>query len=294
MEEQREHTIGKPEMDERELWFSALAADDTRAYDVDKAFGRFVSRTRARSLFSTSRFMYAAAAVILALVVPSLAYWWGGERVRERFTDIVVEAPLGGKTRLLLPDSTLVWLNAGSRLVYSQGFGVDNRDVRLEGEAYFEVRKNEELPFDVRTKELGVTVLGTKFNVSDYHNDAQSSVTLVKGSVEVVAGKNSTKLSPNQRLAYESGLVDVKNVDVTPYICWKDDIINFNDMKLHDILRTLSRYYNIPIEGIESLDNEVCYGNMDLNMSIDEVLESISHTVELSYRREGNKIIVLP
>jgi len=116
----------------------------------------------------------------------------------------------------------------------------------------------------------------------------------VKGSVEVTVGENSTKLAPNQRLAYESGLMNVKNVDVTPYICWKDDIINFNDMKLHDILRTLSHYYNIPIEGIESLDNEVCYGNMDLNLSIDEILESISHTVELSYRHEGNKIIILP
>ena len=70
-----------------------------------------------------------------------------------------MEAPLGAKTKLILPDSTLVWLNAGSKIVYSQGFGVKDRHLRLNGEAYFEVRKNEKLPFDVMTKELNVKVL---------------------------------------------------------------------------------------------------------------------------------------
>ena len=211
----------------------------------------------------------------------------------EKITNSQIVVPYGKRSHMTLPDGSALWINSGSRVVYQSDFE-EKRHLYVDGEIYLDVRRDTSHPFIVKTNRIEVKVLGTKFNVSDYHNDAQSSVTLVKGSVEVVAGKNSTKLSPNQRLAYESGLVDVKNVDVTPYICWKDDIINFNDMKLHDILRTLSRYYNIPIEGIESLDNEVCYGNMDLNMSIDEVLESISHTVELSYRREGNKIIVLP
>ena len=211
----------------------------------------------------------------------------------EKITNSQIVVPYGKRSHMTLPDGSALWINSGSRVIYQSDFE-EKRHLYVDGEIYLDVRRDTSHPFIVKTNRIEVKVLGTKFNVSDYHNDAQSSVTLVKGSVEVVAGKNSTKLSPNQRLAYESGLVDVKNVDVTPYICWKDDIINFNDMKLHDILRTLSRYYNIPIEGIESLDNEVCYGNMDLNMSIDEVLESISHTVELSYRREGNKIIVLP
>ena len=206
-------------------------------------------------------------------------------------TNSQIIVPYGKRSHMTLPDGSALWINSGSRVIYKSNFE-EQRHLYVDGEIYLDVRRDVSRPFIVKSNRIEVKVLGTKFNVSDYHTDAQSSVTLVKGSVEVITGENSTKLSPNQRLAYESGQVNVRNVDVTPYICWKDDIINFNDMKLHDILKSLSRYYNIPIEGIESLDNETCYGNMDLNLSIDEVLEAISHTVSLSYRREGNKIIV--
>ncbi|WP_302963385.1 FecR family protein [Barnesiella intestinihominis] len=211
----------------------------------------------------------------------------------KEITTSQIVVPYGKRSHMTLPDGSALWINSGSRVIYQSDFE-KKRHLYVDGEIYLDVHRDTSHPFIVKTNRIEVKVLGTKFNVSDYHNDPQSSVTLVKGSVEVTVGENSTKLAPNQRLAYESGLMNVKNVDVTPYICWKDDIINFNDMKLHDILRTLSHYYNIPIEGIESLDNEVCYGNMDLNLSIDEILESISHTVELSYRHEGNKIIILP
>ena len=80
--------------------------------------------------------------------------------MKDTFADISVEAPLGSKTKLYLPDGTLVWLNAGSRMTYSQGFGVDNRKVELEGEGYFEVKRNEKVPFFVKTKDLQLQVLG--------------------------------------------------------------------------------------------------------------------------------------
>lgn len=299
MEEKREHTIGKPKMDERELWFSALAADDTQAYDVDKAFGRFVSRARARSLFSTSRLMYVAAAVILALVVPSLAYWWGGEHVRERFTDIVVEAPLGGKTRLLLPDSTLVWLNAGSRLVYSQGFGVDNRDVRLEGEAYFEVRKNEELPFDVRTKELGVTVLGTKFNFRNYMEDEEVIVNLLEGKVRLENGvrkRETSYLSPSEKVTLNkrTGEMRITPAKVANARAWTEDELFFDEMPLSDIVRELNRSYNAKIRIMdERLENDRFYAIFDKReQTIFDVLDILTETNQLIYKAEGDSVLL--
>ena len=84
------------------------------------------------------------------LLISVSSYWFGKHQIRDQFADIVVEAPLGAKTRLVLPDSTLVWLNAGSRIMYSQGFGVNDRLLELTGEAYFEVRRNEHKPFEVR------------------------------------------------------------------------------------------------------------------------------------------------
>lgn len=85
--------------------------------------------------------IYRVAAVVLLLLLPLATYWQGKEAVKHNFADMVVEAPLGARTKLYLPDGTLVWLNAGSKIVYSQGFGVDDRNLSLEGEGYFEVTK---------------------------------------------------------------------------------------------------------------------------------------------------------
>ena len=212
---------------------------------------------------------------------------------KSKTTNSQIIVPYGKRSHMTLPDGSALWINSGSRVIYKSDFE-ENRHLYVDGEIYLDVRRDVNHPFIVKTNRIEVKVLGTKFNVSDYHIDTQSSVTLVKGSVEVTTGESRTKLSPNQRLAYECGQTNVRNVDVTPYICWKDDIINFNDMKLHDILKSLSRYYNIPIEGITSLNNDTCYGNMDLNLSIDDVLEAIAYTVPLAYRKKKKKIIVYP
>lgn len=141
MEEKKSHTKNErslPDHEEQELWFSALAADDSCAYNVDKAFDRFVSRIqqKRRTVFNIPKIVYGAAAVILLLIASTISYWWGERQLQNQFADILVEAPLGAKTKLILPDSTLVWLNAGSKIVYSQGFGVKDRHLRLNGEAY--------------------------------------------------------------------------------------------------------------------------------------------------------------
>ena len=96
------------------------------------------------------------AAVILIMLLPFAGYWQGKEAVKQTFADIVVEAPLGARTKLYLPDGTLVWLNAGSKIVYSQGFGVDDRRLKMEGEGYFEVTRNPDIPFEVKTKEVNL------------------------------------------------------------------------------------------------------------------------------------------
>ncbi|MEG1839461.1 MAG: DUF4974 domain-containing protein [Bacteroidaceae bacterium] len=115
----------------------------------------------------------------------------------------------------------------------------------------------------------------------------------MRGSVDVKADNGSeTRLVPNQKMGLSQGKMKVKNVDVYEYICWKDDIINFDGKTMPYILNTLSKYYNVNIEGIENVSNEVCYGNLDLNRSIDEVLEYISLTVPLQFHHEGNSIIV--
>ena len=116
------------------------------------------------------------AAVLVVGIISFFSYRQGENNLQSALTQIEVEAPLGAQTRLRLPDGTLVILNAGSRLVYPQDFGVDNREVELNGEGYFEVKRNEKLPFNVRTPSLSVRVLGTKFNFRDYLDDEEANV----------------------------------------------------------------------------------------------------------------------
>lgn len=135
-----------------EVWFSSGVADTAVQFDKDKAFSLFKQRIvgaeekqKQMFRFSWKTFMRAAA-VVLILMIPFAAYWQGKQAVKQSFADMVVEAPMGAHTKLYLPDGTLVWLNAGSKIIYSQGFGVDDRRLCLEGEGYFEVMKNEEVP----------------------------------------------------------------------------------------------------------------------------------------------------
>ena len=177
-----------------EVWFSSGVADTAVQFDKDKAFSLFKQRIvgaekkqKQMFRFSWKTFMRAAA-VVLILMIPFAAYWQGKQAVKQSFADMVVEAPMGAHTKLYLPDGTLVWLNAGSKIIYSQGFGVDDRRLRLEGEGYFEVMKNEEVPFEIDTKELDLRVLGTKFNFRNYPDDEEVTVNLMEGKVALRNG----------------------------------------------------------------------------------------------------------
>ena len=124
---------GTESLSDEELWFSASAANDLHAYDAYAAYRRFKRHTAAPrvSLNRRWRWLYGAAAVILLLVVGGVAYYQGGQGVKSGFADIVVEAPPGSSTKLTLPDGSQVWLNAGSRIAYSQGFGLTGRELPL-------------------------------------------------------------------------------------------------------------------------------------------------------------------
>lgn len=290
-----------PESEDREFWFSTLVADDSHDYDVNKAFDRFVSRTHKerRRVFPLSRIFYGAAAVVLVLVVSSISYWYGRQQVESQFADVSVEAPLGAKTRLVLPDGSLVWLNAGSKIIYSQGFGVRDRNLWLNGEAYFEVEKNEKLPFAVTTKELDVTVLGTKFNFRNYDDDEEVTVDLLEGKVQLenhVKTMDKCYLSPSEKVTLNKQTGDMviipsKTENVKE---WTNDKLLFDEMPLRDIVRELNRIYDVNICIMDDQLADVCfYAQFDKKVhSIYHVLDIITATNRLEYKMEGDKILL--
>lgn len=294
-----DHTIAGDGMEE--LWFSTLAADDSHTYDIDKAFGRFQRRTHLKrtSRFHISAIWYGVAAVALILIASGVSYWLGGNGVKDRFMDIVVEAPLGSKSKLILPDGSLVWLNAGSKIVYSQGFGVRDRHVRLDGEAYFEVTKHKELPFDVRTRELNVKVLGTKFNFRNYEEDEEVVVNLLEGRVQLdnhLRDVGEKFLAPSEKVILNkvTGEMVISEAKVANAKEWMNDRLFFDEMSLSDIVKELERSYNVRIlikdEKLKKCRFYALFNKRE--QAVEDVMDIITETGKLRYKMEGDSIIL--
>lgn len=309
MKEKQQHITDRNEsglsnLTDEELWVSSAVADETQQYDVDQAFERFRKRT---GLDQSGRQSYkwyrtwsvAAVAIVLLGLITVTAYWQGSRQIQSNFSDIVVEAPLGSKTKLTLPDGSTVWLNAGSKMVYSQGFGVRDRRLAFQGEGYFEVEKNDEMPFLVQTHDVNVTVVGTKFNFRNYPEDEEAVVELLEGKVAL---ENQLKeeavryLSPNEKMVLHkaTGEMDITSAKVKEATLWTENILLFDEDLLPDIVRELERSYHVQIEiENEDLKQTRFYGQFNqLEQNIYDVLDMLSETGKLKYHEEG-KVIYL-
>ncbi len=309
MKEKQQHITDRNEsglsnLTDEELWVSSAVADDTQQYDVDQAFERFRKRT---GLDQSGRQSYkwyrtwsvAAVAIVLLGLITVTAYWQGSRQIQSNFSDIVVEAPLGSKTKLTLPDGSTVWLNAGSKMIYSQGFGVSDRRLAFQGEGYFEVEKNDEMPFLVQTHDVNVTVVGTKFNFRNYPEDEEAVVELLEGKVAL---ENQLKeevvryLSPNEKMVLHkaTGEMDITSAKVKEATLWTENILLFDEDLLPDIVRKLERSYHVRIEiENEDLKQARFYGQFNqLEQNIYEVLDMLVETGRLEYQ-EKDKVIYL-
>lgn len=309
MKEKQQHITDRNEsglsnLTDEELWVSSAVADDTQQYDVDQAFERFRKRTGLDQAGKQSYKWYrtwsvAAVAIVLLGLITVTAYWQGSRQIQSNFSDIVVEAPLGSKTKLTLPDGSTVWLNAGSKMVYSQGFGVSDRRLAFQGEGYFEVEKNDEMPFLVQTHDVNVTVVGTKFNFRNYPEDEEAVVELLEGKVAL---ENQLKeeavryLSPNEKMVLHkaTGEMDITSAKVKEATLWTESILLFDEDLLPDIVRELERSYHVQIEiENEDLKQTRFYGQFNqLEQNIYDVLDMLSETGKLKYHEEG-KVIYL-
>ncbi|MDR0394935.1 MAG: DUF4974 domain-containing protein [Tannerella sp.] len=289
----------------REIWLASGVLDHAGSFDKNSAHERFLARTN--NCTSTRRktgkhlvvryLTSAAAAVVLLLVVSYMSYRQGGEQMKNRFADIVIEAPMGARTKMFLPDGTLVWLNAGSKITYSQGFGVSDRNIGLTGEGYFEVTGNAQLPFRVKTDELQVSVLGTKFNFSNYPDNEEAIVSLMEGKVRVknLMNVNEEKsMSPDEKvfLNKKTGQMRILSHRTRPSSEWTNGYLCFDDELLPDIVKTLERSYNVKIYiADKSLETVRFYSDFSRQeQSIEDILRLLESTNKLTYTKEGKNI----
>ena len=218
------------------------------------------------------------------------------DTVRERevrYNTLVI--PRGGDFKVTLADGTIVWLNSCTRLRYPLDFKGDVREVFLEGEAYFEVAKDAKHPFVVRTADVDVRVLGTRFNLSAYEDDALVSTTLEEGSVEVSTPLGKQVIRPNEQLVFnvKEGKVDCRDVDASVYSAWKDGMFVFEDETLERIMRRLQMWYDVEVF-FSSEDVKSCRFTGDLKRYDDfsRIVRMIEEVAGVSIQINGNCIII--
>lgn len=205
-----------------------------------------------------------------------------------QFNQLII--PNGKRSTITFSDGTKVWANAGTRLVYPISFGKDKREIFVDGEVYLEVAKDESRPFIVKTSDVDVKVLGTKFNVSAYESDSESNIVLVEGSVKVSGNKKEETLVPNTLYRYDKELKEnqILNVDATKYVAWTQGRLPFEKEELGDILKRISRYYGVNIAcDIESA-SYLCSGKLNLRDNLEDVLKGIAHSVPITISKIEN------
>lgn len=203
-----------------------------------------------------------------------------------------VSVPRGGEYKLVLSDGTRVHINSMSSLRYPVSFGSKTRQVELDGEAYFEVSKTGQ-PFIVNANGMDVEVLGTTFNLSAYKGEPRQT-TLVSGSVRVRTGNgNSRIIKPSQQASIAPGAnqIDVRTVDTAFYTSWIHGKIKFKDQRLEDIMKTLSRWYDMDIVYADKEAKNLRFGcYVNRYEEISPLLELLRNTGSVKIETKGKTI----
>lgn len=210
-----------------------------------------------------------------------------------------IKIPYGKKFEVELSDGTIVHLNAGTQMTYPIQFGKNQgRTVHLEGEAYFEVAKDKAHPFTVNTNELGVEVLGTKFNVDTYNESVSTDIVLVEGKVLLYKGpkenKNQVFLSPGTKgsLVKQRNAFATEQVNTDYYTAWMKGSLVFKNASFEEIIRKLERQYNVTfINKNKTLGKEIFNARFD-NEPIEVVLKYFSDSYKIDYQIDRDKITI--
>ena len=211
------------------------------------------------------------------------------------FNQLII--PKGTFYHLVLSDGTKVWLNADSKIKYPVSFGKDKREVSLHGEGYFEVAKDSTRPFIVSTDKMDVKVLGTTFDVNTYEDEGKSFVVLVEGLVEVSAGKGESRIITPGHMA-EVNMYDVQakirvsRCDTEHYVAWKNGNFSFRHASLTEILKRVSRYYDVTVIREEVFEEEYYTGDVSSDVPLESLLAVIESSTSVSFKVERKIVYV--
>jgi transmembrane sensor len=218
---------------------------------------------------------------------------YAAEKTGDAVVYNTLTVPRGGQFNIVLPDGSHVWLNAASSLKYPTAFNGTQRMVEIQGQGYFEIAKNAKQPFLVKVNNMEVQVLGTSFDVMAYTDEKSVNTTLVTGGVNVHQGSNTQRLQPGQQAVLDpaTGAITVHPADVDQVIAWKTGFFEFDNAPLSDIMRQLSRWYDIDVTYDQTNDSRLYGGRISRSLPLSDIL----HMLEANgpkFLLSGRKLIV--
>lgn len=204
-----------------------------------------------------------------------------------------IEVPVGGQWQVILPDRSKVWLNALSSITYPLHFTGKERNVKISGEAYFEVAHNSEMPFKVQCGTQTVEVLGTHFNIMAYADEKLIKTTLLEGSVKVSEGKATKLLVPGEQAQVGLGKIAVANdIDMEDVVAWKNGYFKFDD-NLETIMAKVAKWYDVDVVYQSKPDpNNVYAGKVSRSKNISSLLKIIEFNGDVHFKIDGRRVIV--
>ncbi len=286
---------GNRELNEAlDAYWRSLEEDEAIVPDTAKMLASVRSRMQAAESsakrLSLKHLLPYAAILVLALTLAGVLIRDAGRRLAPNpaalMTSVVTEN--GQRSKLILPDSSVVWLNSGTTLSYNPDFAANNRDIYLTGQAFFDVRRNEKLPLLVHCSELVVKVLGTRFDVSAYPGDSKINVVLEEGSVQLLPERmkeRSYMLSPGEmaELDLAAGKIVTGKVDVEKYTAWKSGLLVFKNDPMGEVIEKLERWYNVRIKVADPAVYNSIFTATIRTESLEQMIRLIEYSCPLSF-----------
>jgi transmembrane sensor len=282
-------------------WALMSSTREMPDYRIEKSYQKLFTRIFKQNNLRLSPFVRYAAAILLLTGLSTVMYLWGSHNLHhslsKSYTMIVAEK--GQVSKVILPDSSVVWLNSGTTLKYDNKFSQTNRDLYLNGEAYLNVKKNKDLPLIVKSGDLQVKVLGTKFDVKAYPDDNKINVTLESGKIELLSPENKLfkyELKPGQMASIDSSLskIEIGPVNLQDRSTWKEGQLIFIDTPMTEVIKILKRRFDVDFEISDSKVERSVFNANFKSESLKEILDYIQFSCHINYRilNENTKIKV--
>lgn len=219
-------------------------------------------------------------------------------QISQEFAIVTISTELGLTKKLTLTDGSIVKLNVGSSVYYTDRFGQDSREIKLIGEAFFQVAKDDNKPFKVITGDITTIALGTSFNINAYPEKGNIDISLATGKVKVEASDNSKKvidsfyLEPGEKASYSLSTKDIRKqiFDPDEILAWKDGIIYFKNADEAAIIEKLERWYDVDIEVVKKTSKSIDLTTKFEKASLENVLESLGFTLGFEFSINDKKV----